>query len=132
MILLLERVLKLFDLVANPNKAFSYVGQMLVLLLPHFLSIALPAAFFFGVLLTFLRLKRDRELVALAGTGRSLGRLLAPVMGLAALTMLLTAADRRLAQPAGPLRLPRAQAAGGRGVADRGGARAAPSFMPAT
>lgn len=89
-ILLLERVLKLFDLVANPNKAFSYVGQMLVLLLPHFLSIALPAAFFFGILLTFLRLKRDRELVAMAGTGMSLGRLLAPVMGLAAATTLLT------------------------------------------
>ena len=84
-ILLLERVLKLFDLVANPNKAFSYVGQMLVLLLPHFLSIALPAAFFFGILLTFRRLKRDSEFVILAGTGRSLGRLLAPVMGLAIL-----------------------------------------------
>jgi lipopolysaccharide export system permease protein len=89
-ILLLERVLQLFSLVANPSKAFSYVGQMLVLLLPHFLSIALPAAFFFGVLLTLLRLKRDRELVALSGAGQSLRRLLAPVMGLAVLTTLLT------------------------------------------
>jgi lipopolysaccharide export system permease protein len=82
-ILLLERVLHLFSLVANPNQAFSYVGQMLVLLLPHFLSIALPAAFFFGVLLTFRRLERDGEFVILAATGQSLGRLLAPVMGLA-------------------------------------------------
>jgi len=84
-ILLLERLLRLFSLVANPNQAFSYVGQMLVLLLPHFLSIALPAAFFFGVLLTFRRLKRDSEFVSLAATGQSLGRLLAPVMGLALL-----------------------------------------------
>ena len=83
-ILLLERVLRLFGLVANPNRAFSYVGQMLVLLLPHYLSIALPAAFFFGVLLTFRRLKRDSEFVVLAATGRSLARLLAPVLGLAA------------------------------------------------
>jgi lipopolysaccharide export system permease protein len=89
-ILLLERVLHLLGLVANPNKAFSYVGQMLVLLLPHFLSIALPAAFFFGVLLTFRRLKRDSEFVVLASTGRSLGRLLVPVMGLAILTAALT------------------------------------------
>ena len=73
-ILLLERLLHLFSLVANPNQAFSYVGQMLVLLLPHFLSIALPAAFFFGVLLTFRRLKRDSEFVILAAAGRSLGR----------------------------------------------------------
>ncbi len=90
-ILLLERVLTLFSLVANPNKAFSYVGQMLVLLLPHFLSIALPAAFFFGVLLTFRRLKRDSEFVILAGAGRSLARLLAPVMGLAIVTAMLAA-----------------------------------------
>jgi lipopolysaccharide export system permease protein len=90
-ILLLERVLHLFALIANPHKAFSYVGQMLVLLLPHFLSIALPAAFFFGVLLTFRRLKRDSEFVVLAGMGRSLGRLLGPVVGLAILTAALTA-----------------------------------------
>jgi len=90
-ILLLDRVLHLFGLVANPNKAFSYVGQMLVLMLPHFLSIALPAAFFFGILLTFRRLKRDSEFVILAGVGRSLGRLLAPVMGLALLMAVLTA-----------------------------------------
>ena len=90
-ILLLERVLQLFSLVANPNRAFAYVGQMLLLLLPHFLSMALPAAFFFGILLTFRRLKRDSELVILAGTGRSPGRLLAPVMGLAILTAALAA-----------------------------------------
>lgn len=90
-ILVLERVLRLFSLVANPNKAFSYVGQMLVFLLPHYLSIALPAALFFGVLLTFLRLKRDSELVVLSAAGQSLGRLLAPVMGLSVVMMLIAA-----------------------------------------
>ena len=60
-VLLLERLLRLFGLVANPSKAFSFVGQMLVLLTPHYLSVALPAAFFFGVLLTFLRLRQDNE-----------------------------------------------------------------------
>ncbi len=90
-ILLLERVLHLFGLVANPNKAFSYVGQMLVLLMPHYLSIALPAAFFFGILLTFGRLKRDSELVVMASSGRSLARLLAPVMSLAVVMTVMTA-----------------------------------------
>jgi lipopolysaccharide export system permease protein len=89
-ILLLERVLRLFGLVADPNRAFSYVGQMLILLLPHYLSIALPAAFFFGVLLTFRRLKRDSEFVVLSATGRSLGRLLAPVLGLAVVMTAIT------------------------------------------
>ena len=90
-ILVLERVLQLFSLVANPNQAFRYVGQMLVLLLPHYLSIALPAAFFFGVLLTFRRLQRDSEFVVLAAAGRSLGRLLAPALGLALVMTVLAA-----------------------------------------
>ena len=77
-VLLLERVLRLFGLVANPNKAFSFVGQMLVLLTPHYLSVALPAAFFFGVLLTFLRLRQDNELVVLSSVGQGLHRLIAP------------------------------------------------------
>jgi lipopolysaccharide export system permease protein len=82
-ILLLERLLRLFELVANPNKAFSFVGQMLVLLTPHYLSVALPAAFFFGVLLTFLRLRQDNELVVLSSVGQGLHRLIAPAMALA-------------------------------------------------
>jgi lipopolysaccharide export system permease protein len=82
-ILLLERLLRLFGLVANPNKAFSFVGQMLVLLTPHYLSVALPAAFFFGVLLTFLRLRQDNELVVLSSVGQGLPRLIAPAMALA-------------------------------------------------
>jgi lipopolysaccharide export system permease protein len=90
-ILVLERVLRLFSLVANPNHAFSYVGQMLVLLLPHYLSIALPAAFFFGVLLTFRRMRRDSEFVVLQTTGLSLARLLAPALGLALVMCALAA-----------------------------------------
>lgn len=81
-VLLLERLLRLFNLVANPNKAFSFVGQMLVLLTPHYLSVALPAAFFFGVLLTFMRLRQDNELVVISSAGRGLHRLLAPAIGL--------------------------------------------------
>jgi lipopolysaccharide export system permease protein len=84
-ILLLERVLYLFSLVADPNNALGYVGRMLLLLTPHYLSIALPAAFFFGVLLTFGRLKQDGEFVVLMAAGCGLGRLLTPVLGLAAI-----------------------------------------------
>ncbi len=91
-ILLLERVLRLFALVASPNKAFVYVGQMLVFLMPHYLSIALPAAFFFAVLLVFLRLRQDSELYVLMAQGQSLGRLLLPLMGMALVLTLITVA----------------------------------------
>jgi lipopolysaccharide export system permease protein len=88
-VLLLERVLYLFSLVANPSNALSYVGQMLLMLTPHYLSIALPAAFFFGVLLTFGRLKQDGEFVVLMAAGCGLGRLLAPVIALALIMTLM-------------------------------------------
>jgi lipopolysaccharide export system permease protein len=90
-VLLLERVLYLFGLIANPSNALSYVGQMLVMLLPHYLSIALPAAFFFGVLLTFGRLKQDGEFVVLMAAGCGLGRLLAPVVALAVIMTAIAA-----------------------------------------
>jgi lipopolysaccharide export system permease protein len=91
-VLLLERVLYLFSLVANPSNALSYVGQMLLMLTPHYLGIALPAAFFFGVLLTFGRLKQDGEFVVLMAAGCGLGRLLRPVVGLAVMMTLIAAA----------------------------------------
>lgn len=84
-VLLLERVIYLFGLVANPNNALGYVGQMLLFLTPHYLGVALPAALFFGVLLTFGRLKQDGEFVVLMAAGCGLGRLLHPVFGLAVL-----------------------------------------------
>ena len=90
-VLLLERVLYLFSLVANPGNALSYVGQMLLMLTPHYLSIALPAAFFFGVLLTFGRLKQDGEFVVLMAAGCGLGRLLTAVVGLALIMTLIAA-----------------------------------------
>jgi lipopolysaccharide export system permease protein len=90
-ILLLERVLYLFGLVADPNNALGYVGQMLLMLTPHYLSIALPAAFFFGVLLTFGRLKQDGEFVVLMAAGCGLGRLLTPVLGLSVIMTAIAA-----------------------------------------
>ena len=88
-VLLLERIIYLVGLVANPNNALGYVGQMLLLLTPHYLGIALPAAFFFGVLLTFGRLKQDGEFVVLMAAGCGLARLLHPVFGLAVLMALV-------------------------------------------
>lgn len=90
-ILLLERALYLFSLVTNPSNAMGYVGQMLLFLLPHYLSIALPAALFFGVLLTFGRLKQDGEFVVIQAAGCGLGRLLAPVIGLAVIMTVIAA-----------------------------------------
>ena len=81
--LLLERLLRLFDLFASPDDVLRNLAKMLVLLAPHYLGIALPAAFFFGVLLTFGRLDRENELAAFTASGNGLHRLMRPTMSLA-------------------------------------------------
>ncbi len=98
-ILLIERMLRMLDLVANPDRIFSYVGQMLVLLIPHFLGVALPAAFFFGILLTFNRLKRDSEMDVALGSGRGLHQMLRPVMALAFLMLAMAVVNSGFIQP---------------------------------
>jgi lipopolysaccharide export system permease protein len=81
--LLLERLLRLLELADNPNQVLSYLSQMLITLIPHYLGVALPLAFFLGVLFTFNRLNRDNELAVMAAAGISLQRLMMPVLGLA-------------------------------------------------
>ena len=92
-ILMSERLLRLFDLFSGPDDVVRYLGRMLVLLMPHYIGIVMPAAFFFAVLLTFSRLSKEQELSALLASGTSLSRLYVPVgllaMGMACLAIVL-------------------------------------------
>jgi lipopolysaccharide export system permease protein len=81
--LLLERMIRLMNLTANSDISIFQVVEMLANLIPHYLGIALPAAFFIGILLAFNRMSSDSELVAITASGASLRRLLTPIMGLA-------------------------------------------------
>ena len=93
LILMSERLLRLFDLFSGPDDVVRYLGRMLVLLMPHYIGIVLPAAFFFAVLLTFSRLSKEQELSALLASGTSLPRLTKPIgilaMGMACLAIVL-------------------------------------------
>lgn len=85
-VLMSERLLRLFDLFSGPDDVVRYLGRMLVLLMPHYIGIVMPAAFFFAVLLTFSRLSKEQELSALLASGTSLPRLTLPV-GVLAMAM---------------------------------------------
>ena len=89
--LLLERLLRLMNLTANADTSMFRVFEMLASLVPHYLGIALPAAFFVGILLAFNRLGSDSELVALSAAGVALHRLLVPIMGMAVVLTAVTA-----------------------------------------
>lgn len=86
--LLLERLVRLLDLLVNKGSPLSLVFEMLVNLVPHYLGLALPAAYFIGVMLAISRLSTSSELDAMQSVGMGLPRLLAPIIGLGIVLMI--------------------------------------------
>lgn len=99
--LLLERMIRLMGIVSNWEGGLTLVVRMMLNLVPHYLGMALPAAFFFGVLLTFNHLNRNGELAVLQASGLGLMRLLRPVVGLALVLAAVAAVTFGFLQPYG-------------------------------
>ncbi len=83
LLLLIERALRLLDMIFAVRGSLSGLLPMLVYLVPHYLGLALPLGLFLAVLLTFSRLHRDREMDAFQAAGFSLFRLARPILILA-------------------------------------------------
>lgn len=82
MLLLLEKMLRLFDFVLAEQGPVNVVWRMLGNLLPHYLGLALPLGTFLGILLAFRNLSLSSEIDALNSSGASFGRLMRPIYGL--------------------------------------------------
>lgn len=76
MLLLLDKMLRLFDFVINEGGPVSVVWQMLGARIPEYLSLGIPVSVLLGVVMAFRRLALSSELDALLGTGISQNRLL--------------------------------------------------------
>lgn len=76
MLLLLEKMLSLFDFVVNEGGPVSVVWRMLGNLIPEYLSLGIPIGVTLGILLGFRRLALSSELDALNAVGVGYGRLL--------------------------------------------------------
>lgn len=81
--LLMERMVRLMELLVSQGGPFLLIIKMLSNLVPHYLGLALPAALFLGIMMATTRLSMDSELDALQAVGVGLRRLLWPIMGLA-------------------------------------------------
>lgn len=73
--LLIERILRLFDLVTGFGAEIGIVLTLALNLLPHYIGLALPAAFCFAILTTFGTLSQSGEIDALENAGWSLRRI---------------------------------------------------------
>lgn len=76
MLLVLDRMLRLFDFVTTEGGPVGVVWRMLANLLPEYLGLGIPIGLLLGILLAFRKLATTSELDVLRGVGMSYGRLL--------------------------------------------------------
>ena len=79
-VLLMERILRIFQVVATSTNPASDTSQMIVNLLPYYLGIAVPMALLLGVIITVDRFSRSSELTAALGAGISLFHMTKPFL----------------------------------------------------
>jgi len=84
-VLLLGRVLKLLGMFADKGIDWGIMLTMLMAIIPYFLVITVPIAFFFAMQGMFLRLYQGSEMDALRASGISYTRLLRPIIIVAVL-----------------------------------------------
>lgn len=97
--LLLERMVRIMDMLVNQGGPIVLVLKLLANLVPHYLGVALPLALFLGVMIAATRLSADGELDGLQSAGISLNRLLWPLLGLSFVLSLAMLATTGWLQP---------------------------------
>jgi len=76
MLLVLDKMLRLFDFVAAEGGPVSVVWRMLANMIPEYLSLGIPIGLMLGILLAFRKLALSSELDVFRAVGQSYGRLL--------------------------------------------------------
>lgn len=76
MLLLMDRMLKLFDFVVTEGGPVYIVWRMLANLVPEYMGLAIPVGLTMGILLAFRKLALSSELDTLRAVGLGYGRLL--------------------------------------------------------
>jgi lipopolysaccharide export system permease protein len=78
-ILLIGKILEITNMVVNYNAGLAAVALLLLYSMPFFLAFVTPMSIMMAVLLTFLRMSADNEIVALKSSGVNPNRFLIPV-----------------------------------------------------
>ncbi len=100
-VLLLERLLRIFQLVTTSSDPAYDASRMIYNLLPHYLGMAIPMALLLGIIITVDRFSRSSELTAALGAGISLFHMTKPFLFLSAILVVLTLFIEGYMQPVG-------------------------------
>ncbi len=89
-ILLMDKILKLIDLIVTRGVHLSQIFMLLLFISPSFLIFTIPVSVLSAILLSFGRLSGDSEITAFKASGISLYQLYLPVLLFSVVTYLLT------------------------------------------
>lgn len=89
-VFLMTRIPEITNMVVNYDTNVTDILMMIGFTLPRFMEFTIPMSAMISVLLTFMRMAGENEIVALKGAGMSLYKLLPPVLVFAVMTTLLT------------------------------------------
>ena len=98
-LLLLERMLRLLDFVLDSKGTLDVLLKLLTFMVPHYLGVALPAALFLALTISFGRFQRDSELDAFYATGLGLPQQLRPAFRLSIILTVVAAITFGFIQP---------------------------------
>ncbi len=102
-VFLMSQILEITDLVVNHRVNLMSVVVLMLFSMPEFLGFTIPMSVMLAVLLTFLRMSGDNEIIALKAGGVSIYRLLLPVLIFALLGGVMTAVMTVYGTPWGKL-----------------------------
>ena len=89
-VFLMRQILEITNVIVNYQVSVTAFFLMLTYSMPYFLAYIIPMSVMMSVLLTFLRLSSDNEIVALKASGISIYSLLPPVILFSVINVLLT------------------------------------------
>ncbi len=99
--LLLERALRLLDVLSASSGRTTYLVELLLNLAPYYLGLTLPAAFFLAMFVLFARLSDGSEIDALLASGVSIERIAAPFIAAGAVLAVASLILSGFVQPQG-------------------------------
>jgi len=77
---LMTRIPEITNMVVNYHTGVSAVFLLILYTIPRFMEFTVPMSVMISILLTFMRMSNDNEIIALKGSGISIYRLIPPVM----------------------------------------------------
>ena len=98
-LLVLDKMLRLFDFVAVEGGPVGVVFKMLIALVPEYASLAIPLGLLLGILLAFRKLATTSELDVFHAVGLGYGRLLRVPFAITAVLMMVNVALVFFIQP---------------------------------